>query len=116
MTIHLCHEGVCDSSNRCSWPVPQCEKHVNAAQNMYYIPWRVILCYRNVKKVYFEIFGLELFKVKSCISRLCTRPFRHVSHYWWKQSFRVFGGVDLPSARLQTAKNVLWYPSWHILS
>ena len=44
-------------------------------------------------------------------------PFTHVSHYWWKQSFRVFGmGCDRPSAKLQTAKNVLLYPSRHTLS
>ena len=44
-------------------------------------------------------------KVKNCISRLCTGPFTHESHYCWKQSFRVFGtGFDRPSARLQAAK------------
>ena len=44
-------------------------------------------------------------RMKNCISRLCTSPFTHVSHYWWKQSFRVFGtGFDWPSARLETAK------------
>ena len=55
--------------------------------------------------------------MKNCISRLCTSPFTQVSHYWWKQSFHVFGtGFNRPSARLQTAKNVLLYPSRHILS
>ena len=40
-----------------------------------------------------------------------------LGHYWWKQSFRVFGtGCDRLSARLETAKNVLSYPSRHILS
>ena len=39
------------------------------------------------------------------MSRLCTGPFTYVSHYWWKQPFRVFGtGMDRPSTRLQTAK------------
>ena len=40
-----------------------------------------------------------------------------LGHYWWKQAFSVFGtGFDRPSARLHTAKIVLWYPSRHILS
>ena len=52
--------------------------------------------------------------MKNCISRLCTTPCTHVSHYW---SFRVFGmGFDRPLARLETPKNVLSYPSRHILS
>ena len=55
--------------------------------------------------------------MKNCISRLCTGPFACVSHYWWKQPFRVFGmGFDRPSARLQTAKNGFSYPSRHIPS
>ena len=49
----------------------------------------------------------ELYKVKNRISRLCTGPFTHVSHYWWKQSFRVFGtDFDRPLARLQTRGGV----------
>ena len=40
-----------------------------------------------------------------------------LSHYWWKQSFRVFGtGCDRLSARLEPAKSVIPYPSRHILS
>ena len=59
----------------------------------------------------------ELPRVKNRIRRVCTGPFTHVSHYWWKQSFRVFGtGCDRPSARLETTKNVFSYPSRHILS
>ena len=55
--------------------------------------------------------------MKNCKSRLCTGPFTHTCYYWWKQSFRVFGtGCDRPSASLQTANNVLSYPSRHILS
>ena len=43
--------------------------------------------------------------MKNCNSKLCTGPFTHVSHYWWKRSFRIFGtGFDRPSARLETAK------------
>ena len=39
-----------------------------------------------------------------------------MGHYWWKQSFPVFGtGCDRLSARLETAKNVLSYPSRHTL-
>ena len=54
----------------------------------------------------------ELPNVKNCTSRLCTGPFTH----WWKQSFRVFGtGCDRPSARLETAQNVLSYPKRQIL-
>ena len=45
--------------------------------------------------------------MKNCISRLWAGPFTHLSHYWWKQSFRVFGtGFDRPPAGLETAKNV----------
>ena len=59
----------------------------------------------------------ELPRVKNCISRLCTGPFTHVTHSWWRQPFRVFGtGFDRPWAGLETAKNVLSYPSRHILS
>ena len=29
--------------------------------------------------------------MKNCMSRLRTGPFTHVSQYWWKQSFHVFG-------------------------
>ena len=55
--------------------------------------------------------------MKNCRSRLCTGPFTHVTHCWWKQPFRVFGtGFDRPSARLETAKSVLSYLSRHILS
>ena len=55
--------------------------------------------------------------VKNCIGTLCTGEFTHVSHYWWKQSFHVFGtGFDRASARLETAKNVLLHPTRHILS
>ena len=44
-------------------------------------------------------------------------PAHLLGHYWWKQSFHVFGtGCDRLSARLETAKNVLPYPSRHILS
>ena len=57
-------------------------------------------------------------EVKTCMSRLCSiTPFTVVSHYWWKQSFRIFGmGFDQPSAKLETAKKVLSYSSRHILS
>ena len=45
------------------------------------------------------------------------RPIHSCEHCWWKQPFRVFGtGFDRPSAGLETAKNVLSYPSRHILS
>ena len=51
------------------------------------------------------------------ISRLCTGRFTHVTHCWWNEPFCVFGtGFHRPSARLHTAKNVLSYPSRHILS
>ena len=41
----------------------------------------------------------------------------HVSHFYCKQSFRVFHtGCDRPSARLEAAENVLLYPGMHILS
>ena len=82
---------------------------------MLYIPWMVILCGHIIKKnSKYSIF--ELPKVKNCISKLWDGPFTHVSHDWWKQSFRVLGmGCDRLSARLETAKNVLSYPSRHIL-
>ena len=39
----------------------------------------------------------ELPKAKNCMSRLCTSPCTHVSHYWWKLSFHVFHtGLDPP--------------------
>ena len=48
---------------------------------------------------------------------MCTCPFSHVRHYWWKQSFPVFRtGFDRPPAGLRCEKNVLSYPSRHILS
>ena len=54
----------------------------------------------------------ELPGVKNCINRLCAHS---PGHYWWKQSFCVFGtGCDRLSARLETAKKVLPYPSRHI--
>ena len=55
--------------------------------------------------------------MRNCISRLCV-PAHSRGHYWWKQSFRVFGtGCDRLSARIETAKNVLPYPfSRRILS
>ena len=44
-------------------------------------------------------------------------PAHSLGHYWLKHSFRVFGtGCDRLSARVETAKNVLPYPSRHILS
>ena len=75
----------------------------------------IILC--GQKKVS-ETSIFKLPRVKNCISRLCTSPFTHVSHCWWKQSFRVFGtGFVRPSARLKTTKKKgLSYPSTHILS
>ena len=43
--------------------------------------------------------------------------FTHVSRYWWKRSFRIFGmGFDRPSAGLEITENVVSYPSRHILS
>ena len=55
--------------------------------------------------------------MKNCKSRLCSGPFTHVNHYWWKRSFRVFGmGFDRPSARLETTKKRPLYPGRHILS
>ena len=73
---------------------------------------------KNVEKITPPSFldQFELCRGKNCMRRLCTGPFT-VSHNWWKQSFCVFGtGFDRPSARLQTAKSVLSYPSGHILS
>ena len=59
----------------------------------------------------------ELYKVKDCISRLCSTPCTHVSHYWQKRSFHVFDtSHDLPWGGLEAAKNVFLYPSSHILS
>ena len=55
--------------------------------------------------------------MKSCISKLCTTPCTHVSHYQQKRSFCVFyTGHDRPKGRLVAAKNVLLYTSRHILS
>ena len=69
------------------------------------------------KKKSFKTSIFELPRVKNCKIRLCTGPFTHVSYYWWKESFSVFGtDFDWPSARLETAKNVPSYPSRHILS
>ena len=71
----------------------------------------VILGDHNIKKKVSKTSILELPRVKNSISGLCTGPYAHLSHYCWKQSFRVFGtGFDRPSARLETAKNVLSYP------
>ena len=67
---------------------------------MLYIPWMIILGDCNIKKISFQNFDFSAV-LKNCTSRLCTGPFTRVSHYWWKQSFRVFGtGVDRPSAGL----------------
>ena len=60
---------------------------------------------------------LRCLRGKAASASLCTSPFTHLSYDWRKQSFCVFGtGVDMPSAALETAKNVLSYPSRHILS
>ena len=72
---------------------------------------------RGIKKKVTETSIFELSKVRNFISRLCIGPFTNVSHYWWKQSFPVFGACfDRPSTGLQVAKNILLYPSRHILS
>ena len=67
---------------------------------MLYIAWMVIVGDHGMKKISFEISKtsiFEVYRVKNCISRLCTGPFTHVSHYWWNQSFRIFGtGFDRP--------------------
>ena len=64
---------------------------------MLYIPWMVILGDHNMKKKVSETLIFELSRVKNCISRLCTGTFTHVSHYWWKQLFHIFGtGFDRP--------------------
>ena len=45
------------------------------------------------------------------------QPIHSRGHNWWKQLFRVFSmGFDRPSASLETAKNIIAYPSRHILS
>ena len=56
-------------------------------------------------------------RVKNCISRLCITPCKHVRHYWWEQLLRIFHtGLDRPWARRETAKDILLYPSRHMLS
>ena len=95
------HAGLCIWGNT-TYPPPHC--HSLWSQ------------YQKKKKVS-ETSTVELPRVKNCASTWCTGPFTHVSHYWWKQSFCVFGrGFDRLTARLEAAKSVLSYPSRHILS
>ena len=84
---------------------------------MLYIGWMAILCGHDIKKNKAKTSKFELSKVGNCVSTLCTTPFTLVSHYWWKQSFRIFGTCfDRASANLENAKYVILYPTKYELS
>ena len=87
---------------------------------MLYIAWMIILSSQDLKKIS-KTSILELYRVNNCIMHqqvvYCTTQCTHVSHYWQKQSFRVFyTGHDRPWGRLEAAKTAVLYPSRQKLS
>ena len=64
----------------------------------------VILGDHNIIKISFGNFNFGAVHGEKVCKQVVHGPHSQ-GHYWWKQSFRVFGtGFDRPSAKLQTAK------------